>query len=125
MFYSLDNSFDKYSYRAYRKFSVHCGWRARCVRITSCSHRFFMRKCCWPGKSGVASVSQLTKAEKADHKAPVGRGPAARATGSCGAGQGGERSMAYDLLIKNRRVVNGTAELGFTALVAALAANYA
>ena len=60
---------------------------SRFVRITSCSHRFFMRKCCWTGKSGVISVSQLTKAEKAGHKAPVGRGPAARAPGSYGAGQ--------------------------------------
>src|SRR5262247_3698092 len=60
---------------------------SRCVSITSCSHRFFMRKGCWTGKLGVASVSQFTKAEKAGHKAPVGRGPAARAPGSYGAGQ--------------------------------------
>src|SRR5262245_1262750 len=60
---------------------------SRCVSITSCSHRFFLRKCCWTGKLGVASVSQFTKAEKAGHTAPVGRGPVARAPGSYGAGQ--------------------------------------
>src|SRR5215467_6119573 len=60
---------------------------SRCVSITKCSQRFFMRQCCWTGTLGVASVSQFTKAAKAGHKASVGRGPVARAPGSYSAGQ--------------------------------------